>query len=170
MPEAAGYATTDLYDACEHDDGAAVQVLEPGLLGDYGGRARFHGEVVTLQTFADNSMVRELLACPGEGRVLVVHGGDSLHYALLGDMLATLGMNNGWSGAGIGGSGRETEVLATLECGVKARAASPHRSPKRGLGSRDVELHFGGVSFRPGAHLYADRDGLLLSPRPLHAA
>ncbi|MEI6546277.1 MAG: hypothetical protein WCN85_04580 [Burkholderiales bacterium] len=39
--------------------------------------------------------------------------------------------------------------------------------PRYGLGERDVVLSFAGVIMTPGAIIYADRDGWLVSDQPL---
>ena len=75
--------TADLYD--DHAD--ALQVAQP-VFRSYGGRRAFDGPVTTVKTHEDNSRVREALAEPGEGRVLVVDGGGSTRCALVGDVLA----------------------------------------------------------------------------------
>ena len=66
-----------------------VQVVEP-MFGNFGGKERFGGEIVTLKAFEDNSLVREQVALPGQGKVLVVDGGGSMRKAMLGDMLAEI--------------------------------------------------------------------------------
>ena len=70
---------TDLCDA--HGD--AARVAAPGC-ADFGGALRFSGPVHTL-SLEDNSLVREALESPGEGRVLVVDGagrvGETLRFA-----------------------------------------------------------------------------------------
>ncbi|MEP4558879.1 MAG: putative 4-hydroxy-4-methyl-2-oxoglutarate aldolase, partial [Cobetia amphilecti] len=64
------------------DEFPDVQVLEP-LLINYGGVESFGGEVVTIKCFEDNSLVKEAVAEPGAGRVLVVDAGGSMRCALL---------------------------------------------------------------------------------------
>ena len=86
-------ATTDLCDAHE----AAVQVLTLPWL-DLGGRIAFHGQISTIKAFEDNSRVREAVAEPGQGRVLVVDGASSMARAMLGDLLAAKAVENGWEG------------------------------------------------------------------------
>jgi len=63
-----------------------VRVLDP-VFTNYGGRKSFYGSVRTIKCFEDNSKVRELVAQPGQGKVLVVDAGGSLRRACLGDML-----------------------------------------------------------------------------------
>jgi regulator of ribonuclease activity A len=155
------FQTADLCD--EHDE---LIVAEP-LFTDFGGTRRFCGEVTTLACFEDNSLVREALGEPGRGRVLVVGGGGSRRCALLGDRLGALAVENGWSGLVIHGCVRDTEELARLDLGVRALAACPRKSVKRGEGRRDVTVRFAGVTLRPGTYLYADADGLVVAPRSL---
>jgi regulator of ribonuclease activity A len=157
--------TTDLCDA--HPD--AVQVAEP-VFRDFGGLRAFHGPVATLRVRDDNSLVRAALSEPGLGRVLVVDGGGSTRCALLGDRLAALAVAHGWAGVVIFGCVRDAAALGSFPLGVKALAAHPRKSLKTGQGERDVTLELAGVRIRPGDHLYADEDGLLVAGRPLGLA
>jgi regulator of ribonuclease activity A len=159
------FATADLCDL----HAAGLQILDPGFR-HFGGRRAFHGPVATVSCFEDNSRVRERLQTPGEGRVLVVDGGGSPRCALLGDRLAQLAIDNGWAGVLIHGMIRDSAVIAGMPLAVMALGTHPKKSEKRGVGQTDVPLRFGGVDFRPGHWLYADSDGLLLSPEPLPPA
>ena len=156
------WTTADLCDA--HPD---VQVAEPVFV-DFGGRSRFCGQVATVAVFEDNVLVRQALSEPGEGRVLVVDGGGSLAVALIGDRLAALGAANGWAGAVVNGCVRDTAELRTVDLGVRALAACPRRSAKTGAGTRGELVVFAGVTFRSGDWLYADPDGIIVAPDPLH--
>lgn len=146
-----------------------VQVVEP-MFGNFGGRERFGGEIVTLKAFEDNSLVREQVALPGEGRVLVVDGGGSMRRAMLGDMLAEKAANNGWAGIIIYGCIRDVNAIADLDLGVQALGAHPMKTDKKGVGELNVEVTFGGVTFKPGHFLYADNNGVLVSPEKLELA
>jgi regulator of ribonuclease activity A len=152
------FKTADLCD--DHSD--SLQIAEPGF-SSYGGKPRFHGEIVTLKLFEDNSLVRETLGTPGNGKVLVVDGGGSLRCALLGDLLAARAVENGWSGILINGCIRDSAEIATMPLGVRALATHPLKSVKRGVGETNVPVRFAGVTFRPGDTLYADEDGIVLS-------
>lgn len=156
-------ATADLYD--QHE--AKVQVAE-GLFRDYGGRLEFHGPILTLSVFEDNTLVRRALEQPGRGRVLVVDGGASLRCALVGDLLGALAVENQWNGILVNGCVRDGRALARLALGVKALNTNPRKSVKKGQGEEGVEVHFAGLTFRPGQWLYADSDGILLSQTRLH--
>lgn len=156
------HATTDLCDAHAKE----VRIAEP-VFRDFGGARAFSGAIATLKVFEDNSLVRDALEQPGNGRVLVVDGGGSLRCALLGGNLAQLAEKNGWSGVVVHGAVRDTRELAEANVGVKALAPHPKKSEKRGLGERDVPVTFAGVTFTPGEHLYADEDGVIVSGKAL---
>ncbi|HXH02239.1 MAG TPA: ribonuclease E activity regulator RraA [Candidatus Competibacteraceae bacterium] len=143
-----------------------LQIAEP-VFGDFGGRSAFHGRITTLKAFEDNSLVREILKEPGQGRVLVVDGGGSLRCAMLGDQLAELAEKNGWEGVVINGCIRDSAEIAQIDLGVKALGTHPLKTIKRGAGERDVPVRFAGVSFIPGHWLYADEDGIVVCERKL---
>jgi regulator of ribonuclease activity A len=51
--------------------------------------------------------------------------------------------------------------------GLKAIGTNPRRCAKTGVGAVDVPVAFGGVIFTPGAYLYADEDGIVVSEQAL---
>ncbi len=159
------FATSDLYD--QHAE--IVQVLE-AQLRSYGARAAFSGQIVTVKCHEDNSRVKELLAEPGKGKVLVVDGGGSLRCALLGDMIAAEAARNGWEGVLIYGAVRDVEALASIDLGVYALGSTPRKSVRRSEGQAGVPISFGNAMFRPGEYAYVDRDGVLLAAAPLSGA
>jgi regulator of ribonuclease activity A len=101
---------------------------------------------------------------PGEGKVLVVDGGGSLHTALMGDLIAASAVQHGWEGVVIHGAVRDTDALADLDLGVKALGSNPRKSAKTGAGERDVPVSFGEATLTPGAHLVSDGDGVVVLP------
>ncbi|WP_369602422.1 ribonuclease E activity regulator RraA [Hahella sp. SMD15-11] len=151
--------TPDLCDA--HPD--KVQVVEP-MFGNYGGREAFGGQIVTVKCFEDNSVVKQLVATPGEGKVMVVDGGGSMRRALLGDMLAAEAARNGWEGIIVYGCIRDVDVIAETDLGVQALGAHPMKTEKKGIGEQNVPVTFGGVTFHPGHWVYADNNGIIVSP------
>ncbi|MQY26966.1 ribonuclease E activity regulator RraA [Nocardia aurantia] len=128
----------------------------------FGGREAFAGRIVTIRCFQDNLLVKQTLSEPGEGRVLVVDGGASVHTALVGDIIAGRGVANGWSGVIVNGAVRDSAVLRTLDIGVKALGTNPRKSTQTGSGERDVPVEFGGITFTPGDVLYSDHDGIVV--------
>ncbi|WP_462383216.1 ribonuclease E activity regulator RraA [Pseudomonas sp. Marseille-QA0892] len=156
------YVTPDLCDAYPDQ----IRVVEP-MFANFGGRVSFGGQIVTIKCFEDNSFVKEQVEKAGDGKVLVVDGGGSLRCALLGDMLAEKAARNGWEGLVIYGCVRDVDVLAQTEVGVQALASHPMKSNKRGVGELDLVVTFGGVTFRPGEYVYADNNGIIVSPHAL---
>ena len=100
--------------------------------------------------------------------MLVVNGGGSLKRALVGDNLARLAIDNGWAGIVVHGAVRDTAVINTMDVGVKALGTIPLRADRDAIGEIDIPTAFGGVIFTPGDWLYADEDGLIVSPHRLH--
>jgi len=150
-------ATADIYD----ERGESVDALALQL-HDLGGRRAFDGPVRTVRCHRDNALVKEVLAAPGAGAVLVVDGGGSLESALVGDLIAGSAVENGWAGVVVYGAVRDRDALGALDLGVKALGTNPRRSAKEGTGEVDVPVTIAGVEFAPGRHLWADADGVLV--------
>lgn len=156
-------ATTDLSDA--HPE---VQVCDP-VFRDFGGKRAFHGPIKTLKVFEDNALVRATLETPGNGQVLVVDAGGSLRCAVVGGNLGQLAVKNNWAGLVVYGCIRDAEEISGQPVGVKALATHPRKSEK-GLHSAHADrvVSFAGVTFRPGAWLYADADGIVVSDNKIN--
>lgn len=150
-------STADLYD--QHGENLASVSLQ---FQDLGGHTAFTGPIRTIRCREDNGLVKSTLNSPGDGAVLVVDGGGSLNTALMGDMIAGAAVDNGWAGVVINGAIRDRAAIAGLPLGVKALGSNPRKSAKDSAGEADVTVEFGGVTFRPGAVLYADSDGILV--------
>ena len=155
-------ATADISD--QHTDD--VRVAEPGFRS-YGGVPAFAGPISTVSCHNDNSKVREALEEDGAGRVLVVDGSASMQCALLGDILAAMGHEHHWTGVIVNGCIRDSAVIATIQIGVKALDTHPLKSVKRGIGDRDLPVHFAGIDFIPGEWVCADPDGILVASQAL---
>ncbi len=153
--------TCDLFDAHPEAQSCDLQ------LRSLGRRRAFSGRIRTVRCREDNALLKKVLSGPGEGQVLVIDGGGSLHCALVGDVIAGLGAASGWAGAIIHGAVRDVVALDALDFGIKALGSNPRKSSKTGAGEVDVPVSFGGVTFAPGAWLYSDEDGILVSERPL---
>lgn len=156
------FVTCDLCD--EHPD--AVRVCEP-MFAAFGGRETFGGEIVTVKCHEDNSRVKELLATPGKGKVLVVDGGGSLRCALLGDMIGESAVQNGWEGVLVYGCVRDVDALVQLDLGVQALASIPLKSVRKGVGETGLPVTFAGVTFHPGEFVYIDNNGVVVASRAL---
>ncbi|GAB3274399.1 ribonuclease E activity regulator RraA [Kineosporia babensis] len=152
-------ATADLWD----EFGTSLQSCVTPFL-QYGGLAVFSGPISTVRCHEDNALVKSVVSGPGEGRVLIVDGQGSRRCALMGDMIAKIAQENGWAGVVIHGCVRDVAILRTVELGIKAIGSSPAKSSKTGDGEKDVEISFGGVTFRPGDLLFSDEDGVVVKP------
>ena len=161
------FMTYSVPDICD-DFPEAITVLEP-IFSDFGKKCRFYGEIVTIKCFEDNSLVRDMVNTPGDGRVIIVDGGGSLRHALLGDLLAARAAENGWSGLVINGCVRDVEILRNIELGIRALNSHPLKTEKRGEGQLNLTVSFAGVRFRPGQFLYADANGMVLANGKLEA-
>ncbi len=155
-------ATTDVSDA--HPD---AQVCAP-LFRDFGGLTDFHGPIRTLKLFEDNSLVRDALAEDGAGAVLVVDAGGSDRCAVVGGNLGVLAEKNNWAGIVVFGYVRDAAELCESQVGIKALGTHPKKTEKRNTGQRDVAVRFADTAFVPGAYLYADRDGVVVTDAAVH--
>lgn len=151
------FSTADLFD----DRGEQLQSVSLQMQ-NLGGRARFSGPVRTVRCYRDNALLKSILSTPGDGAVLVVDGGGALESALVGDIIAGLGVENGWAGIVVHGVIRDRVAIGELPIGVKALGSNPQKSSKTGEGEADQPVSFGGVTFRPGAMLFSDEDGILV--------
>jgi regulator of ribonuclease activity A len=153
------FATTDLCDA--HRE---AQVCDP-VFTAFGGRRAFSGPLTTVKVFEDNTLIKQAVEGPGNGRVLVVDGGGSTRCGLVGGNLAVSAATNGWAGIVVNGCIRDADELAEQPIGVRALAAYPRKS-ERGLhsGQAGRTVVFAGVTFREGEWLCADSDGIVVLP------
>lgn len=155
----------DLFDHYEND-----LMLLPSVFRQFGGKSIFWGEIVTVRCFEDNSMVKQLLATDGTGKVLLVDGGASTAKALMGDLIAQSAVDHGWQGVVIYGAVRDVATLATMPLGVKALAAVPIKTERKGVGDINCTLTIGDVQITSGMMLYADDNGIAVSQTPLNMA
>lgn len=160
----APFSTADLYDTNESEP--TLRVL-PTQFKNYGTLNHFHGPVATIACYEDNSLVKKSLEEAGKGRILVVDGKASYNVALVGDILATLAIKNGWNGIVVNGSIRDSVIINTMPVGIKALGTNPKKSLKQGKGQCEVAVSIDGIIVKPGDHLYADNDGIIIAERPL---
>lgn len=155
-------STPDLCDANTNN----IRILDP-IFRNFGGKASFGGQIVTVKCFEDNSRVKENASKPGEGKVMVVDGGGSLKKALLGDLIAESALKNGWEGFIIYGCIRDVEPIENMDIGVKALNSIPLKTERKGAGELNIPISFAGVTFHPGEYIYADKTGIIVSSEPL---
>lgn len=154
--------TADLCD--EHED--KLRICSP-MFRSYGGRRACGGQISTLKLFEDNSLVRQAVESPGEGRVLVIDGGGSMRRALVGDQLAALAVRNGWAGIIVYGCIRDSRAIGEMDLAVFALGTHPLKTVKRQSGERELKVSFGGIDFIPDHYVYADEDGVIVATEAL---
>ena len=156
------YNTSQLCDIYQDQ----VDVVEP-MFSTFGGRSSFGGQVTTIKCFETNGIIRQVVKENGVGRVLLIDGGGSLRRALIDADIAATAADNGWEGIICYGSVREVDALAELEIGIQALASIPVGADDEDTGDSELPVNFGGVTFLPEDHIYADTTGIILSPEPL---
>lgn len=151
------FNTADLCD--DHQD---IQIAEP-IFKSYGKKKKFFGKIRTVDVIDDNSYVKKLVNEKVKGDVMVIDGKGSTKCALIGDNLARIASENGWSGFVINGCIRDSEIISTIEVGIKAINVVPNKSDKKDVGEYKKELSFANITFKEGEYLYSDSDGVLTS-------
>ncbi|ADT88011.1 putative 4-hydroxy-4-methyl-2-oxoglutarate aldolase [Vibrio furnissii] len=149
-------------DICDQYE-SQVTLLELPLQ-NFGMRSAFWGQIVTVRCYHDNSKVKEMLSQNGKGKVLVVDGHGSCQKALMGDQIAISAIENEWEGVIINGAVRDVVAMSQMDLGIKALGACPFKTEKRGAGDVNVTLTIHNQMIQPGDYLYADWNGVLLSP------
>ena len=155
-------STPDLSDQFDQQ----VDIVQP-LFTHYGGLKQGYGKITTIACFEDNSLVAEQVKSPGNSGVLVVDGGASLRCSLLGDQLATIAIENGWSAILINGCLRDIEIIAPMPLVIMALASIPRKTVKAGKGNLNIPVSFAGVTFHPGHYLFADETGIIVAKKNL---
>lgn len=157
------FQTADLYDAHE----GKVNVCLP-YFKSYGLKEKFYGEIVTIKCHEDNTLVGDMLRNEnGLGKVLVIDGGASLRCALVGDLIAAAAVKNQWEGIIVNGCIRDSAEINKMAIGIKALNTNPTKTVKRKTGIANEAVNFANVTFKPGAFLYSDEDGILVSDNAL---
>ncbi len=157
-----GFFTADICDAY----GDQVALLQPGYR-NFGGAARCEGTIVTIRLDRNNADLISLLRDEdGRGKVVVVDV-DQAYFAVVGENLMKFAHKNHYAGIVINGYVRDTQQIADIPVALYALGTCSRKYSPVTAGCRDTELHFAGVTFRPGEYLYADADGLIVTAAPL---
>jgi regulator of ribonuclease activity A len=82
-------------------------------------------------------------------------------------MLAEKAAKNGWEGLVIYGCIRDVDIIRQTKLGVQAMNTHPRKTEKRGIGDLNISVTFGGITFKPGEYVYADNNGVIVSPEKL---
>ena len=142
-----------------------VAVLEP-IMKSYGGSKRAMGKIVTVKLPGSNKTLIELLKSEGAGQIAVVDV-EANYTAVVGDNLMKFAYEHNWAGIIINGYVRDTKNTKEIDVALFALGTCPKKTMEACEGELHVNLNFGGICFNEGDYLYADRDGIIVSPTPL---
>jgi len=151
------FFTADICD--EHQDD--IQVLDHNYKS-YGGLVKCEGSILTIKLNRENSDLVKMLNEDGKGQIIVVDV-DKEFYAVVGENLMKLAQRNNWKGILVNGFVRDTQITKTIPVGLWALGTCSRKSHDKNIGIRDIELNFGGVSFRNKDYLLADYDGIIVT-------
>ncbi len=155
------YITADICD--QHRDEA--QVLSHDYKS-YGGLETCCGPIATIKLNEENSDLISMLKEPGKGRIAVVDV-DAAYYAVVGENLMRFAKENGWTGIVINGYVRDTKITKTIPVGLWALGTCSRKSHDKRAARRDIDLSFGGVTFKNGEYLLGDHDGIIVISKEL---
>ncbi len=150
------FSTADICD--EYND---IQIAQP-IFRIYGENRKFFGKIRTVSVRDDNSYIKNLVNEKVSGDVMVVDGKASTKCALLGDNLARIACDNGWSGFIINGCIRDSEIINKIAIGVKAINTTPIKSVKNNIGEYSKDINFADVIFKEGEYVFSDPDGIVI--------
>jgi len=150
------FFTADVCDELQE----SVQVLH-GQYINFGGKEKFMGQIKTLKLNRNNTALIEMLKSRCEDCVAVVDV-DREFYAVVGENLMNLAHHNGWAGIVINGYVRDTHITSEIAVGLFAVGTCPRKSFESNEAQKGIDLNFGGVRFREGDWLLADRDGVIV--------
>jgi len=97
----------------------------------------------------------------------VIDGGGSTRRALIDANISETAAKNNWEGIVCFGSVRDVDALEEFDIGIQGLVSIPVGANDQTLGESDLAINFGGVTFLPDDHIYADNTGIILSPEPL---
>lgn len=162
----ANWSTADLCDLALQDPAWGLRVFPPAYRA-FGGRAWYFGQIVTVPApDGDGAMsLARLLAEPGQGKVLLVDGRGRAAHAILGDRMAGMAVQNGWSGIVIHGCLRDVRELARMPVGIHALGAVPNRAAVMPTAVAGTQVTLHGHTIKRGEWLYADEDGIIVLAR-----
>lgn len=158
-------STADLADA------AGVQIAMHHRIRPVWRGATLAGPAFTVRTPpGEHRAVREAADRAPAGAVLVVDGGGEVDRALWGDKMSKLALERGIVGIVVDGAVRDVEATEILGFPVFAAACIPTPPGRDRPGEIGVVLHCGGLTVRPGDHVYGDADGVVVVPAEQHDA
>lgn len=156
------FFTADICD--DHSD--KVSVLGTGYK-NYGGVSKCQGEIITIKLEKNNTELIKLLRDEnGSGKVVVVDVAQE-YYAVVGENLMKFAQQNNYHGIIINGYIRDTFQITGIPVALFALGTCSRKYIPVTQGKRGLKLSFGGIEFNHGDYLYADTDGVIVSPKKI---
>jgi 4-hydroxy-4-methyl-2-oxoglutarate aldolase len=112
----------------------------------------------------DNLGVHAALYRADPGSVLVGGGGSTERFGLFGELMATDAVARGLGGLVVDGTVRDLADPDRIGFPVVCAGAAPAQCTKSPMVSVGRPVTIGGVLVRPGDHIVADRDGVVVVP------
>jgi len=152
-------------DICD-DHSEKVFVLGAGF-NNYGGASKCQGEIVTIKLDKNNSDLITLLRDEdGTGKVVVVDVNQE-YFAVVGENLMKFAHKNNYAGIVVNGYIRDTFQITNIPVALYALGTCSRKSIPVTSGERNVSLSFGGIEINHGDYLYADTDGVIVTPEKI---
>tara|TARA_R110001592_G_scaffold70723_3_gene216505 strand:+ start:8505 stop:8984 length:480 start_codon:yes stop_codon:yes gene_type:complete len=156
------FFTADICDG--HSD--KVFVLGSGYK-NYGGASKCQGEIVTIKLDKNNSDLIKLLRDEdGSGKVVVVDV-DQEYFAVVGENLMKFAHQNNYAGIVVNGYIRDTFQITDIPVALYALGTCSRKAIPVTSGERGISLSFGGIEIKHGDYLYADTDGVIVTPNKI---
>ncbi len=134
---------------------------------NFGGADKCQGEVVTVKLDKNNSELIKLLRDEdGTGKVVVVDV-DQEYYAVVGENLMKFAKNNNYAGIIVNGYIRDTFQIKDIPVVLFALGTCSRKYIPVTEGQKSVPLSFGGIEVKDGDYLYADTDGVIVTPEKI---
>jgi RraA family protein len=155
-------ATADLCDAAE------TVIAMDARIRPVWRDARLAGPAFTVRVPpGENPSIRTALEQASPGDVIVIDGGGYEIRALWGGNVSARARERGLAGAVVDGAARDLDEIEALGFPVFATAVVPTPPIREREGEIGVEISCGGLTVRPGDHVYGDRDGVVVVPAEL---
>jgi regulator of ribonuclease activity A len=156
------FFTADICD--EHSD--KTFVLGTGYT-NYGGADKCQGEIITIKLDKNNSGLITLLRDEdGTGKVVVVDVARE-YFAVVGENLMKFAHQNNYAGIIVNGYIRDTSQIKDIPVALFAIGTCPRKSIPVTDCERGTTLSFAGIEFKQGDYLYADTDGVIVTPQKI---
>jgi len=153
-------------DLCDENQEKQIQVLSSDYI-NYGGLKSFQGEITTIKLDKSNWDLLDMLKHEdGEGKIVVVDV-DKEFFGVVGDKLSAYAHRNNYKAIIINGYVRDTKETKKFPIALYAVGTCPLRNFEKTEAKRGVELSFGGVDFKENDYIYADEDGIIITPSRL---